>query len=82
MARAQSLADIPDVVVRDLTHYTKDPEIILQHREQVSETITALQEKIGKPRAEQYRKRHKTRREDLEQEALQRNISRAKKEMK
>jgi hypothetical protein len=81
MVQARALADIPDLVVKDLTHYTKDPDIILEHRKQVSEIILALQEKIGKQRAADYRQRHRSERKAFEQEALQRSIERAKSEM-
>ncbi|MBN2288727.1 MAG: DUF4091 domain-containing protein [Candidatus Glassbacteria bacterium] len=77
-ARAKALADIPDAVVRDLTHYTKGPGVVLDHRAQVSEVILGLQQKIGKERAEEYRRKHKAERERLEQESLQRNIGRAR----
>jgi Glycoside hydrolase 123, catalytic domain/Glycoside hydrolase 123, N-terminal domain len=82
VSRAQALAEIPDEVVQDLTHYTKEPLTILRHRGMVSELILGLQEKIGKERAEQYRIQHRNERETEEQEALWRNIERARGELK
>jgi len=81
VVQARALADIPDSVVKNLTHYTREPDIILEHRKQVSETILALQEKIGKQRAADYRQRHRSERKAFEQKALQRSIERAKSEM-
>ena len=80
--RARELADIPDVVVKDLTHYTKSPRTILEHRAEASRVIVALQEAIGKEKAAQYRQRHISQRKELEKKSLERNIERAKREMK
>jgi len=80
--RARELADIPDAVVRDLTHYTKDSGTILTHRDQVSSLIVALQREIGRERAAQYRERHIRERRELERKSLERNIARAKRDMK
>jgi len=80
--RARELADIPDGVVKDLTHYTKDPGTILTHRAEVSRVIVALKQEIGRERAAEYRQHHISLRRKLERESLERNIERAKQEMK
>ncbi|RLB12166.1 MAG: hypothetical protein DRG82_17380 [Deltaproteobacteria bacterium] len=82
IAQAKELGDIPDTVVKDLTHYTKDPETILTHRAQVSRVILALQKIIGKERAAEYRQRHIQQRKALEQKSLQRKIASAKRRIK
>ncbi|HUU27671.1 MAG TPA: glycoside hydrolase domain-containing protein [archaeon] len=82
VSHAREMADIPSPIVRDLTHYTKDPKIILESRYSVSQIITSLQQAIGKERAEEYRQMHIRERKMLEQKSLQRNIARARREMK
>jgi len=75
--RAQELADVPEMVVRDLTHYTRDPAVLLQHRREVNETIEKLQAAIGKERAQRSCKRHMRERRELEKQSLERNIESA-----
>ncbi len=78
----RKLADIPDVVVKDLTHYTKNPRTILEHRTELSRLIVALQEEIGRQRAEQFRQRHISQMKELERKSLERNIEKAGQHLK
>jgi len=80
--RARELAEVPERIVKDLTHYTKDPQVLLRARAQVSELILALQEVIGKKRAAAYRSRHIQQRKELERKSLERNIRKARRQMK
>ena len=80
--RAGELAAVPDEVVKDLTHYTRDPELILKAREEVSRIIVALQEKIGRERSAEYRSRHIREQRELERKSLEKNIARARREKK
>ena len=46
--RAQSMLTVPDGIVRTLTAFTRDPELLAQHRLRIAETIEALGSRVGK----------------------------------
>lgn len=46
--RAQSMLTVPDGIVRTLTAFTRDPELLTLHRLRIAETIEELSSRVGK----------------------------------
>lgn len=47
LAQARELASVPPAISEDMTHFTKDPRVLLERREAVGDMIERLQEALG-----------------------------------